>query len=524
MEKVPQTEVTSLKDENMQVGDNSTIVTSDAIAAKESDTPEERTLELWHQAVKNNDAEMLGRLLRDFRETFEEEYPWIYDVRNQEDMEDAQIIDLLLKSEHLQWVRLGDVQQRSEDPPMESNAVEIPGHHQALCSRGLIKRLFTPDAAPDDTASLSSDDSWSFPTAIENPEFKESYARLRRLGGRQNHILRICGIAGVSPPTDDDEGLCEGSAPFSGSTAHITYANSSYKATAAIVSRAFDKFLAALGALQADGACCDRVTMIFQSTSVSHLAGLHTLDVETVHRFKVLLDWYATSLDTADPIEALAYLCQQVLTNWNWATLFRLEAFSDDAMCLHLASLIAQIGCLGAVLYGQGHGRVFEHPRLSRDIRTFVLEGSDVAGAKVYVKPTGLGFPGCMFGEALWIFSSSEPPQNNSDVQKLYLATSIDDLIDTWGGAVFVQEVDTEHEQAEVKIRVGVGSLTRAEVQNGDLPDFAPLAGSIHCRWIEDREGLMKLKKDDETLIIGGSILAPFGAEQLSPEASDDED
>ena len=132
--------------------------------------------------------------------------------------------------------------------------------------------------------------------------------------------------------------------------------------------------------------------------------------------------------------------------------------------CLHLCALITQMAAIGIVTYSRGHSREFYTPTLSRPIDSFVLLGAEPAGPTLHAERLQLECMGKMLGRRVWVFHQNERLIGNT-AETFYLATSIGDMLDTWGGSI--SRADVGFGTAEYCLSVGGGSIVTAEPNDG---------------------------------------------------------
>ena len=170
--------------------------------------------------------------------------------------------------------------------------------------------------------------------------------------------------------------------------------------------------------------------------------------------------------------------------------------------CLHLCALITQMAAIGIVTYSRGHSREFYTPALSRPIESFVLLGSEPAGPTLYAERLDLKCMGRMLGRRVWVFHQEKHLIGNT-ADTFYLATSVGDMLDTWGGSISLEDVV---EPAGLFLSVGGGSIVTVEPNEGGF-DMAQ-EGELCCHWAP-RLGLSvhsrELDRADRRLLIGAT-------------------
>lgn len=170
--------------------------------------------------------------------------------------------------------------------------------------------------------------------------------------------------------------------------------------------------------------------------------------------------------------------------------------------CLHLCALITQMAAIGVVTYSRGHSRDFYTPTLSRAVDSFVLLGCEPSGPTLHAQRLELDCMGRMLGRRVWVFHQ-ENHLIGDTAEKFYLATSIENLLDTWAGSISIEDAV---EPSDLFLSVGGGSIV--SVRPDDAKFDMVQGGEICCHWTP-RLGLPVLSREtgrvNRQLLIGGT-------------------
>lgn len=170
--------------------------------------------------------------------------------------------------------------------------------------------------------------------------------------------------------------------------------------------------------------------------------------------------------------------------------------------CLHLCALITQMAAIGVVTYSRGHSRDFYTPTLSRAVDSFVLLGSEPSGPTLHAQRLELDCMGRMLGRRVWVFHQ-ENHLIGDTAEKFYLATSIENLLDTWAGSISIEDAV---EPSDLFLSVGGGSIV--SVRSDDAKFDMVRGGEMCCHWTP-RLGLPMLSREtgriNSQLLIGGT-------------------
>ena len=196
-------------------------------------------------------------------------------------------------------------------------------------------------------------------------------------------------------------------------------------------------------------------------------------------KFASLLDIFH-KLDVFQP-SSLASSCIYLLQELGLGTPFR-KSIQDDSRattnahrCLHIAAELAQICSVGLVTYTRGHSRDFQSDHLSRPIDVFRLLGTDPEGPSVSAQRVRLACLDNMLKRKVWVFCLETELARNAD-QRFCVSTSIQDLIDTWGGNAMV-----DAKVGHVFVEIGGGSVYATDSNAGT--NVLAAQDEVLCHW-----------------------------------------
>lgn len=268
---------------------------------------------------------------------------------------------------------------------------------------------------------------------------------------------------------------------------------------------ALQNVLNALHLLHSDASCCKSFTILVKATSRHRTVMVEKISASLLSELCEALD-QSTSL--GGWTRPLTRACTGFLEELGCGEIVHkyLHNSLGNAVsphrCLHLCALITQMAAIRIVTYSRGHSREFYTPTLSRSIDSFVLLGSEPAGPRLYAERLELDCMGRMLGRMVWVFHQDERLIGNI-AEPYYLATSVGDMLDTWGGSLLlVDDIDP----ARLSLSVGGGSIVTVESNDAGF-DMAR-DGELCCHWTP-RLGLSvynrELNRADRRLLIGAT-------------------
>ena len=242
----------------------------------------------------------------------------------------------------------------------------------------------------------------------------------------------------------------------------------------------------ALHLLHSDAGCCDSFTILVKSCSRPRTVMVKRISVSLILK---LCEWLNQSTFLSDTNSSswtlpLAKVCTEFLEELGCGEMVHIYLHNSlgsavsPQRCLHLCALITQMAAIGIVTYSRGHAREFYTPSLSRPIDSFVLLGAEPAGPTLHAERLQLECMGKMLGRRVWVFRQDERLIGNTP-ETFYLATSVGDMLDTWGGSI--SRADVGFGTAEYCLSVGGGSIVTVESNDGRF-DMAQ-DGELCCHW-----------------------------------------
>lgn len=236
---------------------------------------------------------------------------------------------------------------------------------------------------------------------------------------------------------------------------------------------AFDNIIKGVKILHMEKGCCDHFSVLTRIVASNTCVTLHPVKLTSLIAIRDCLQswWRAPDVvSVASRRRGLLRACTDFIEDFGWT--FGLSPYLmakrtdmfHPRRCLHIAALIAQICSLGLATYSRGHSQDFQHPLLSRDVEQFVLLGSDPDGPTVLVERVELNCLGRMLGRKVWVFTPTDslPEERPTQVlspSKYYLSSSLETLLDTWGGYVVCRDRNLKMDSAEVMIKIGGGTI-----------------------------------------------------------------
>ena len=249
---------------------------------------------------------------------------------------------------------------------------------------------------------------------------------------------------------------------------------------------ALENVLNALLLLHNDGGCCDSFTILIKACSRPRTVMVKRISVSLLLKLCEALDQSTLASDTNASSWSLPLIkdCTDFLEGLECGEMVNkylhnsLGSIVSPQRCLHVCALVTQMAAIGIVTYSRGHSREFYTPSLSRPIDSFVLLGADSAGPTLHAERLQLECMGRMLGRRVWVFHQNESLIGNT-AETFYLATSVEDMLDTWGGSISREDVGFG--TAEYCLSIGGGSIVTAE-PNDRTFDMAQ-DGELCCHW-----------------------------------------
>lgn len=271
-----------------------------------------------------------------------------------------------------------------------------------------------------------------------------------------------------------------------------------------------ENVLNAFNLLRNDGGCCESFTILVKASSRHRTVTVKKVAVSLLLELCEALDQSILASDTNSSIwtQPLTKACTGFLEELGCGEMVykyihsSLGSAVSPHRCLHLCALITQMAAIGIVTYSRGHSREFYTPALSRPIDSFVLLGSEPAGTTLHAERLELECMGKMLGRKVWVFHQEKDLIGNT-AETFYLATSVGDMLDTWGGSISLEDVA---DPAGLFLSIGGGSIVTVESNDGRF-DMAQ-DNELCCHWAP-KLGLslhsQKLDRADRRLLIGAT-------------------
>ena len=271
-----------------------------------------------------------------------------------------------------------------------------------------------------------------------------------------------------------------------------------------------ENVLNALHLLHSDTGCCESFTILVKASSRPRTVMVKRIAVSLLLKLCEALDQSTVASDTNSSswTQPLAKACTDFLEELEGGEMVRkylhgsLGNGVSPHRCLHLCALITQMAAIGIVTYSRGHSREFYTSALSRPIDSFVLLGSESVGPTLHAERLELECMGKMLGRRVWVFHLDKHLIGNT-AETFYLATSVEDMLDTWGGSISIEDVV---EPVGLSLSVGGGSIVTVKSNDGGF-DMAQ-DGELCCHWTP-RLGLsihsQDLDRADRRLLIGAT-------------------
>lgn len=296
------------------------------------------------------------------------------------------------------------------------------------------------------------------------------------------------------------------------STSRATNHESWYRKVCQRILDALENVLNALHLLHSVASCCKSFTILVKASSRHRTVLVKNISVSLLLNICEALDQstLASNINSSSWTRPLARACTGFFYELECPEM--VDGYFHNIVsnavsahrCLHLCALITQMAAIGIVTYSRGHSREFHTPTLSRSVDSFVLLGSEPAGPRLYAERLELDCMGKMLGRMVWVFHHGKGLIGNIN-QPYYLATSVGDMLDTWGGSLSLED---GVEPAGVFLSVGGGSIVTVESNDGQFEMAQD--GELCCHWtpklglsVHSRE----LRMLDGRLLIGATSL-----------------
>lgn len=269
--------------------------------------------------------------------------------------------------------------------------------------------------------------------------------------------------------------------------------------------------LDALSLLHSDGAACDRFTILVKLPGRDGVVEVQTIYgpslMDLCRRIKKFCA--PSENETSGFVKPLAEACFAIFQGIGFGEI--IETYFNQSLgsgktisasrCIHACALIAQVASVALVTYSRGHSREFYAPCLTRPIEYFLLGGTDDLGPSLCAERVDLACMGTMLGRKVWIFHQDRA-ELGSPREPLLLSTSVEDLMDTWGGWISIPADNTGD---NILLHTGGGSIFPAE-KHPEL-DFAT-KDEIYCHWGAANEIVLSEKSSfsrEARLLIGAT-------------------
>jgi hypothetical protein len=158
---------------------------------------------LLQRCIFENDSDKLKLLAKWRKDVVSEEHPWVGELLEQE-FPEHEILELLLKSENLEWTELDPW----EVPKMDLCTPDSL-RHQHPCAHRLDTTATTPyaKAANRPLQATTKTDPKELQVAVpgqfDSSQLLSPEKSLQKVEEREQNLIKLCGIGGVFPPTDD---------------------------------------------------------------------------------------------------------------------------------------------------------------------------------------------------------------------------------------------------------------------------------------------------------------------------------
>ncbi|KAK0508752.1 hypothetical protein JMJ35_009028 [Cladonia borealis] len=177
------------------------------------------TTELLGRSLFDNNCGTLSLLFQWRPETVIQEYPWVGELLR-EDVTEAEVLDLLLKSENLDWVPSEEIPVRNKEKwtrnsnfqhhrrcahNLKSFSIDFNGKLVQSTSQNEMAREVASSTHEDGRSTSTSDDIGSKDSSETNSThststFLDPNQRLDQLERREQALISFVGIGGVFPP------------------------------------------------------------------------------------------------------------------------------------------------------------------------------------------------------------------------------------------------------------------------------------------------------------------------------------
>ena len=271
-----------------------------------------------------------------------------------------------------------------------------------------------------------------------------------------------------------------------------------------------ENVLNAFSFLRNDVGCCESFTILVKAIWRPRTVTVKKIAVSLLLELCEALNQSILASDTSPSIwtQPLAKACTGFLEELGCGEIeykhihSSLGSAVSRHRCLHLCALITQMAAIGIVTYSRGHSREFYTPALSRPIDSFVLLGSEADGPTLHAERLELECMGKMLGRKVWVFHQDKNIIGNT-AETFYLATSVGDMLDTWGGSI--SREDTA-DPAGLFLSIGGGSIVTVESNDGRFEMAQD--DELCCHWAP-KLGLsvrsQELNRPDRRLLIGAT-------------------
>jgi hypothetical protein len=154
----------------------------------------------------------------------------------------------------------------------------------------------------------------------------------------------------------------------------------------------------------------------------------------------------------------------------------RAEVLQTDSTVLRgLATFISQYSCVATIAYCGAHLEDFDETHLSRRIGQFeLLQGV------VFHRRRLSCLDGLLNGRPVWVLEVMSIGDSVQD-ELLSILTTIEALVDTWGPAWKIADIDKP--ERFKRIGIGRGYIAPAETSNSEIPSTK---AEILCHWSSD--------------------------------------
>lgn len=177
---------------------------------------------LLRRSLFENNFDMLSFLFQGRPEIITQKYPWVGELLNEEGMNKEEVLDLLLKSENLNWVLSEERRVRNKESWKQISMPEhrrYCAHHIELFEIEQNENLVQTKSQNENSDKLPSSAQEDIPSHSKNerihsldssetdsiqsvPDFLDPEKRLDDLERREQELINFVGIGGVFPPKE----------------------------------------------------------------------------------------------------------------------------------------------------------------------------------------------------------------------------------------------------------------------------------------------------------------------------------